>query len=80
MIRFSLSVLLLLASAALGKPFVCGFVGLEQDGTQRAGKSIDPQSNKEKAVSTGDLRLLIVVGKFADRLPADGGEHPNRVS
>ena len=77
MIRFSLSVLLLLASAALGKPFVCGFVGLEQDGTQRAGKSIDPQSNKEKAVSTGDLRLLIVFGKFADRLPADGGEHPN---
>lgn len=76
MIRFSWFVLLLV-SPALSEPFVCGFEGFRSDdGTLIDARSIRPQTANQEALSSGDISVLIVFGKFADRFSEDGGPHP----
>ena len=71
MIRSALTVLIFLASAALGQPFVCGF-GLDDDTQGAAAKAPNPPSETEEFFQKDDRSFLIVFGRYADKTLAGG--------
>ena len=71
MIRSALTVLIFLASAALGQPFVCGF-GLDDDTQGAAAKAPNPPSETEEFYQKDDRSFLIVFGRYADKTLAGG--------
>ena len=71
MIRSALTVLIFLASAALGQPFVCGF-GLDDDTHGAAAKAPNPPSETEEFFQKDDRSFLIVFGRYADKTLAGG--------